>query len=96
MTLPTAPKKITKLDVATMDLSFDFTPVLAVGDTLVAADAAVVRVGDVIAVKRSLVGNVVTVRLSGGTAGVLSEVIVQGTAGSGERPAWSFVVQVVS
>lgn len=55
-----------------------------------------VRSGDVTATMRSQVGTVVTVRLSGGTPGKVSEIAVQMVTASGERPTWTFMVQVVS
>lgn len=96
MNLPVAPRRIEKLDLAIEDYSFDFSPVLAAGDSVASAGNPVVRVGTVVAVKRSLVGNVLSVRLSGGTAGMLCEVIVQVTTASGAQPAHAFQVQITS
>lgn len=33
MTLPTAPKRVTKVDIAIDDYTFDFAPAIASGDT---------------------------------------------------------------
>ena len=96
-TLPIAPSLIKKLDLAVDDYSFDFTPALAAGDSIASSPTnPLVRSGDVVAVKRSLVGNVLAIRLSGGTVGVVSEVVLQATSTNGESPAFSLMVQVVS
>lgn len=94
MTLPTAPKRVTKVDIAIDDYTFDFAPAIASGDTPSSA-SVLVRSGDVTAAMRSQVGTVVTVRLSGGTPGKVSEIAVQMVTTSGERPTWTFMVQVV-
>jgi hypothetical protein len=95
MTLPVAPRSITKLDVAVEDYSFDFTPVLAVGDSVASSVAPLVRLGDVVAAVKSLVGNVITIRLSGGTAATSCEVVIQVITTGGAKPAWALAVQIV-
>lgn len=94
MTLPIAPRSITKLDVTTEDYSFDFSPALAAGDAVASSVTPLVRAGDVVCVVKSLVGNVLTVRLSGGTVGLLCEVVLQVVTTGGARPAWALAVQI--
>lgn len=96
MTLPVAPRSISKLDVAIVDYSFDFTPVLAVGDAVASSVTPLVRIGDVVAAVKSLVGNVIAIRLSGGTAATACEVVIQVITTGGARPAWALGVQITS
>lgn len=96
MNLPVAPRSITKLDVAVEDYSFDFTDALAAGDAAATAVTPLVRTGDVVATLKSLVGNVLSFRLSGGTPGTACEVVIQVVTTGGARPAWAMAVLITS